>query len=71
MFKCPITQGGLADIWKKNILEDLEEEELEHESVGEFLATIKKEFRGGKEELVKMVELKRLEQGERMMEEFI
>ena len=51
-------QGGLAEIWKKNVLEDLEEEELEYESVGEFLAAIKKEFRGGEEELVKVAELK-------------
>ena len=64
-------QGGLADIWKKNVLEDLEEEELEYESVGEFLAAIKKEFRGGEEESVKVAELKRLEQGESMMEEFV
>jgi len=52
-------------------LEDLEEEELEYKSVGEFLAAIKKEFRGGKEESVKIVELKRLEQGGRIMKEFV
>ena len=52
-------------------MEDLKEGELEHESVGEFLAAIKKEFRGGKEKLVKVVELKRLEQEERTIEEFI
>jgi len=44
---------------------------LEYESVGEFLAAIKKEFRRGEEELVKVVELKGLEQGERTMEEFV
>jgi len=48
-------------------LEDLEGEELEYESVGEFLAEIKKEFRGGEEELLKVAELKRLEQGGRTM----
>ena len=64
-------QGGSVDIWKENILEDLEEGELEYESVGEFLAAIKKEFREGKEESVKVAELKRLEQGGRTMEEFI
>ena len=52
-------------------MEDLEEGELEYESVGEFLAAIKKEFREGKEESVKVAELKRLEQGGRTMEEFI
>jgi len=35
-------QGGSVDVWKENILEDLEEEALEYESVGEFLAAIKK-----------------------------
>jgi len=52
-------------------LEDLEEGELEYKSVGKFLATIKKEFGGGKKELVKVAELRRLEQEERTMEEFI
>jgi len=64
-------QGGLADIWKENVLEKLEEGELEYESVGKFLAAIKKKFGGGEEESVKVAELKRLEQGERTMEEFV
>jgi len=64
-------QRGSADISKKNVLEDLKEGELEYESVGEFLAAIKKEFGGGEEELVKVAELKRVEQGGRTMEEFV
>ena len=52
-------------------MEDLEEGALEYESVEEFLIAIKKEFGGGKKELVKVAELKKLEQGERMMEEFV
>ena len=59
------------DIWKENILEDLEEEVLEYESVGKFLAAIKKEFGGGEEKSVKVAELKKLEQGEKMMEKFV
>jgi len=35
------------------------------------LAEIRKEFRGGDEESVKIVELKKIEQGGRMMEEFV
>jgi len=35
------------------------------------LAEIKKEFRGGDEKSVKVVELKKIEQGGRMMEEFV
>jgi len=53
------------------VLEELEAGELEFETVGEFLAEIKKEFRGGEEELVKIAELKKLEQGGRTMEEFV
>ena len=50
----------MADIWKKNILEDLEEELLEYETAGEFLANIRKEFGGGDKKSVKVAELKRL-----------
>jgi len=64
-------QGGLADVWKENVLEDLEEGELEYESIGEFLAAIKKKFGREEEKLVKIAELKRLEQGGRTMEKFI
>ena len=52
-------------------MEDLEERILEYESVGEFLAAIKKEFGEGEEESVKVVELKKLEQGEKTIEEFV
>jgi len=44
---------------------------LEFEIVGEFLVEIKKEFGGGKEESVKAIELRRIEQGRRTMEEFV
>ena len=63
-------QGGAADIWKENVLEELEAGELEFETVGEFLVEVKKEFGGGEEESVKAAELRKLEQGGRMMEEF-
>ena len=52
-------------------MEDLEKGELEYKSVGKFLAAIKKEFGEGEEELVKVAELKRLEQRGRMMKEFV
>ena len=61
----------MADIWKENISEDLKEGSLEYELVGEFLTTIKREFGGEDEKSVKVAELKRLEQGGRMMEEFV
>ena len=52
-------------------MEELEEGELEYESIEEFLATIKKKFRRVEEESVKVAELETLEQGERIMEEFV
>ena len=52
------------------MLEELEAGELEFETVGEFLAEIKKEF-GGEEKLVKVAELRKLEQGGKTIEEFI
>ena len=63
--------GGSADIWKENVLEELETGEIEFENVGEFLAEIRREFGGGDEESVKVAELKKIEQGGRMMEEFV
>jgi len=64
-------QGGSADIWKENIMEELESGEVEYESAEEFLNSLKREFSGGEEELVKAAELRRLEQGGRTMEEFV
>jgi len=64
-------QEGSADIWKENMMEELEAGELEFESVGELSAEIKKEFGGGDEESVKVAELKRIEQRGRTMEEFV
>jgi len=64
-------QGGSADVWKENVLEELESGEMEYETAEEFLTTLKKEFGGGEEEAVKVAELRKLEQGGRMMEEFI
>ena len=53
------------------MLEDLKTREVEYKSVEEFLTEIKKEFGGGDKESVKMVELKRIEQGERSMKEYV
>ena len=44
---------------------------MEYEIAEEFLADIKKEFGEEDEETVKVAELKRLEQGERTMKEFV
>jgi len=52
-------------------MEELEAGEVEYESVEEFLTSLRKEFRGGEEESVKAVELRKLEQEGRIMEEFV
>ena len=64
-------QGGSADVWKENIIEELESGEVEYKSVEEFLSCLKKEFGRGEEELVKAAELRKLEQEEKTMEEFV
>ena len=56
-------QGGSADVWKENMMEEVEAGEVEYESTEEFLTSLKKEFRGGEEELMKVAELRRMEQG--------
>ena len=52
-------------------MEELEAGEIEHETVEEFLISLKKEFGGGEEESVKAAELRKLEQGGKIMKEFI
>lgn len=54
-------QRELADIWKENILENLETGILKFKTVGEFLKGIKKKFGEGDKESVKVVELKEVE----------
>ena len=64
-------QGGSADVWKENVMEELEAGEVEFESIEEFFTSLKKEFGGGEEESVKAAELRKLEQGGKIMEEFV
>ena len=64
-------QGGSADIWKENVMEELEAGEMEYETVEEFLTSLKKEFGKEEEESVKAAELRKLEQGGKTMEEFV
>ena len=44
---------------------------MEYKTVGEFLTDIKKEFRGEDKESVKIAELKKVEQGNKTIEEFV
>ena len=64
-------QGGSADVWKENVMEELELGEMEYETAEEFLTILKREFGGGEEKLIKIAELRKLEQGGKTMEEFV
>jgi len=57
-------QGATANIWKENVLKDLE-------AVGEFLEKIKKEFGEEDNELKKIAELRKVEQGSRKIKEYV
>ena len=52
-------------------MEDLESENLEYEMEKEFLADLRKEFGREDEKVVKVAELKMLEQESKTIEEFI
>ena len=58
-------------MWKENVMEELEAGEIEHETVEEFLISLRKEFGGGEEKSVKVAELRKMEQGGRTMEECV
>ena len=64
-------QGGSADVWKENLMEELENGEMEYKSIEEFFTSLKREFGGGEEESVKVAELRKMEQGGKTMEEFV
>ena len=64
-------QRESVDIQKESVLEDLKAEEVEFWLSGEFLLELKKEFEDRDKESVKVVELKRIEQGGKIMEEFV
>ena len=64
-------QGGSADVWKENVMEELESGEIEYETMEEFFISLRKKFGGGEEESVKAAELRRMEQEGKTMEEYV
>jgi len=52
-------------------MEDLENRSLEYVMIGEFLIDLKKEFSSENNELVKIAELKKMNQGSGTMEKFV
>ena len=61
----------MADIWKKNIIKNLERRLLNYKAVGEFLADMKEEFEEEYDKTMKVAELKKVEQGSKIIEEFV
>ena len=53
-------QGELTDIWKENIIKNLESSFCQIQ-----------EFGGGDDKTIKIAELKKIEQGEKIIEEFV
>lgn len=64
-------QEKLADIWKENVIENLEGQSLEYKIVGNFLADLKKKFGKGDNKTMKVAELKIIEKESREIEEFM
>ena len=52
-------------------MEELESGEMEYDTAEEFFTNLRKEFSGGEKESVKAVELRRMEQGGKTMEEYV
>ena len=63
-------QGELADIQKRNVIEDLESESLSYITVREFLLDLKERFGGGNKTM-KVAELKKVEQKSKTIEELV
>ena len=53
------------------MMEDLKNGNMSYTMVGEFLSDLKEEFDGGDDETMKVVELKKIEQENRTMKEFV
>ena len=52
-------------------MEDLESKSLNYVTVGEFLSDLKKEFGRENNKMIKVAELKKVEQGSRTIEKFV
>jgi len=63
--------GKSTDIWKENVIENLERELLNYKVVRELLADLKKEFGGRDNKIMRVAELKKVKQENKMMKEFV
>ena len=53
------------------MIEDLESRSLSYITIGEFLSDLKEEFSSGDNKMIKITELKKVEQRSKTMEEFV
>jgi len=51
-----------VNIWKENIIKNLESRSLNYIIVGKFLSDLKEKLGGGDNKIIKVVELKKVEQ---------
>ena len=64
-------QGGIAEVWKDNLLDELLKKESEIEIVEELFSKMKNKFRKTAEEKRKMEQLRTIEQEERTYNEYV
>ena len=64
-------QGGIAEVWKDNLLDELAKGESEVESVEQLFAKIRNNFRETSEEERKIEQLKTIEQKGRTCNEYV
>jgi len=64
-------QKELVNVWKENVLEDSKSGNLEYKTTKKFLTDLKREFREGDKKAIKVAKLKRIEQGNKIIKEFV
>jgi len=64
-------QGGIAEVWKDNLLDELAKGESEVESAEQLFTKIRNDFEETSEEERKIEQLRTIEQGERTCNEYI
>jgi len=64
-------QGGIAEVWKDNLLDELAKGESEVESVEQLFAKIRNNFRETSEEERKIEQLRTIKQGGRTCNKYV
>ena len=64
-------QGGIAEAWKDNLLDELAKEESEVESAEQLFAKIRNDFEEISEEERKIEQLRTIKQGGRTCDEYV